>query len=246
MPQNFKIVVEYDGTDLHGWQRQKNESTVQGQIEKALSTMTQQDVAVVGSGRTDAGVHAIGQVAHFKCDTRLTAEEFLNGLNSLLPPPIAVMACQKVDDGFHARYDVKKKRYQYRIVNRPQPTAIYRQYHWHIRRALQVEAMQQATRFLVGRHDFGAFEGTGSPRSHRIRNVFNAGWQRRHRQRLDFDIEADGFLRYMVRSLVGTLVEVGLGKISVVAFQEILDSKDRSRAGPTAPPQGLFLMKVEY
>lgn len=244
--KNFKLTIEYDGTDYHGWQRQKSVRTCQQEIEKAICTMTGRKIAVVGSGRTDAGVHALGQVASFKCATQLKPEEFLRGLNSLLPESIVIRSCEQVDQNFHARYDVKSKTYQYRILNRRLPAAIQRQYTWHIRQMLDLEAMDRAAGHLVGRHDFKAFEGTGSPRSNAVRHVLRASFFRRDQDYLVFEIEADGFLRFMVRNLVGTLVEVGKGKISPQEFKEILASQDRSKAGATAPAQGLFLMEVKY
>jgi tRNA pseudouridine38-40 synthase len=244
--KNFKLTIEYDGTDYHGWQRQKSVRTVQQEIEKAVGTMTGRQITVIGSGRTDAGVHALGQVANFKCATHLKPEAFLKGLNSLLPEAVVIRSCEQVEQNFHARYDVKSKAYQYRILNRQLPAAIQRQYAWHIRRLLDLEAMNRAAGHLVGRHDFTAFEGTGSPRSNAVRHVVSASFSRRNQDYLVFGIEADGFLRFMVRNIVGTLVEVGKGKISPQEFKEILASKNRSRAGATAPALGLFLMGVKY
>jgi tRNA pseudouridine38-40 synthase len=244
--KNFKLTIEYDGTDYHGWQRQKSVRTFQQEIEKAICTMTGRKIAVVGSGRTDAGVHALGQVANFKCTTHLKPEEFFRGLNSLLPKSIVIRSCEQVHQNFHARYDVKSKTYQYRILNRKLPAAIQRQYAWHIRQRLDLAAMDRAAGHLVGRHDFKAFEGTGSPRSNAVRHVLTANFCRRDQDYLVFEIKADGFLRFMVRNIVGTLLEVGKGNISPQAFKEILASQDRSRAGATAPAQGLFLMEVEY
>jgi tRNA pseudouridine38-40 synthase len=244
--KNFKLTIEYDASAYHGWQRQTNEKTIQQEIEKAVSTMTGRKITVVGSGRTDAGVHAFGQVANFKCDTRLTPGEFLRGLNSLLPACIVIRGCELVQENFHARYDVKSKIYQYRILNRNLPAAIQRQYAWHIRQPLNIDAMRFAAAELIGEHDFTAFEGTGSPRSSPIRRVIKANITLQGEDYLVFEIEADGFLRFMVRNIVGTLVAVGMGKISPQDFKEILLSKDRSQASATAPPHGLFLKEVIY
>jgi len=246
MLKNIKLTIEYDGTFYHGWQRQKSDPTFQAEIEKAISTMMGHSITVIGSGRTDAGVHALGQVANFKCDTRLGPQELLNGLNALLPDCMVVKNCEEVHENFHARYDAKRKTYRYRILNRNLPIAIQRQYAWHIRRRLDTAVMRQASSYLVGRHDFKAFEGTGSPRSHSKRQVFKADIIRQNEDYLIFEIQADGFLRFMVRNIVGTLVEVGRGKISPGDFKDILLSKDRSRAGATAPAQGLFLVEVKY
>jgi tRNA pseudouridine38-40 synthase len=244
--KNFKITIEYDGSRYCGWQRQNNDPTIQEAIEKALMKMTDQKISVIGSGRTDAGVHAYGQVANFKCDTTLTTSDFRGGLNSLTPEDIVIAECEAVADEFHARFSVTSKIYHYRILNRSNPSAIMRQYAWHIRKTLDLDDMRTAIPHLLGSHDFKAFEGAGSPRSHTVRNVMNANLTKVDDGYLVFEIEADGFLRYMVRNIVGTLVEVGLGKISPADVKHILDSKDRSRAAATAPAHGLFLKRVNY
>lgn len=244
--KTFKITVEYDGTEFHGWQRQKSDPTIQGAIEAALKTITGQSITVAGSGRTDAGVHALGQVASFSCSTRLSQRELASGLNALLPDAIVVLGCCQTDDSFHARFNAKAKTYHYRIVNRRLPPAIGRQYAWHIAKRLDRQSMRAALRPLVGRHDFSAFEAAGSPRAHATRTVIRAALKESQRDELVVVIEADGFLRHMVRNIVGTLVAVGLDKIPSDQIQAILRSKDRSRAGVTAPPQGLFLVSVTY
>ena len=246
MTKNFKITIEYDGTSYHGWQRQKNDRTVQEEIEKAIFTITGQEVSLTGSGRTDAGVHAYAQVANFKCETHLGPRDLLGGLNSLTDEDIVITSCEEVEASFHARYDVKSKVYVYKILNRPNPAAIFRQYAWHVRKKLDLEAMRAAISPLIGSHDFKAFEGAGSPRSHTTRSVFKARLLEEDDGYQAFEIEADGFLRFMVRNIVGTLVDVGLGKISPDEFKRILASKDRDQAGPTAPAHGLFLKKVRY
>jgi len=246
MARNFKLIIEYDGSRYHGWQRQKNEPSIQGEIENALERMTAQRVTVIGSGRTDAGVHAEGQVANFKCDTRLKPEAVMNGLNSLLAEDIKIKVCEQVDASFHARYDAKSKVYRYRILNRPTPAAIGRQYQWFIGRALDREAMQKAIAHIIGRHDFKAFEGSGSPRQSSTRQVYSADLFAHEGGLLIFHVEADGFLRYMVRNIVGTLVDVGLQKRTPHDFKQILDSKDRAQASATAPAQGLTLIRVNY
>ena len=243
--KNFKIAIEYDGSRYCGWQRQNHDPTIQAEIEKALKTITGQKISVVGSGRTDAGVHAYGQVANFKCDTRLNAHDFAGAINSLTPDDIVITGCEEVDGTFHARYSVKSKVYVYKILNRSHPAALYRQYAWHIRKELNLGAMRRAITHLIGSHDFKAFEGAGSPRSHTTRCVLGANLSKEAHCLL-FEIEADGFLRFMVRNIVGTLVEVGLGKLTPDDFKGVLTSRDRSQAGPTAPAQGLFLKKVNY
>jgi tRNA pseudouridine38-40 synthase len=244
--RTFKLIIEYDGSAFHGWQRQKNDRTVQETIENALAVMTRDPVTVIGSGRTDAGVHARGQVAGFKTRSRLDADAFLNGLNSLLPGDVVIRACEQMPGTFHARFDVLSKRYRYHILNRTIRPAIGRQFIWHIRKALDTAAMEEAAAVLIGTHDFKAFEGAGSPRDHTIRTVTASTVRNTGEGKITYDIEANGFLRFMVRNIVGTLVEVGLGKRPAKDLRTILQSKDRSRAGATAPPQGLFLMDVIY
>ena len=246
MRKNFKLIIEYDGSSYHGWQRQKNRKTIQGEIEKAIMTITGKKIALTGSGRTDAGVHAFGQVANFYCDTEISPEVFQRGLNSLMPKDIIIKECNTVNEKFHARYDAKTKTYQYRILNRTTPAAICRQYSWFIKKKLDLDAIQSAILHIIGTNDFKAFEGAGSPRSSTKRRVINADLQQKKKKYLIFEIEADGFLRFMVRNIVGTLLDVGLCKITPDDFKKILLSKDRNLAGATAPPHGLFLMNVKY
>ncbi|MFW5874907.1 MAG: tRNA pseudouridine(38-40) synthase TruA, partial [bacterium] len=178
--KNFKLTIEYDGTEFNGWQVQKTGRTVQGEIEAAISVMTQKKVRVTGSGRTDAGVHALGQTAHFRCQTGLGAKEFFFGLNSLLPPDIVIQSCEQVSPEFHAQYSVKEKTYRYNILNRPLPAAIGRQYAWHIREPLDTDAMQKAAEHLTGTHDFSAFENTGSPRTSSVRTISSSRFIKSH------------------------------------------------------------------
>ncbi len=246
MLKSFKLIIEYDGTAYHGWQRQKDLPTIQGEIENALAKMTAQNITLMGSGRTDAGVHAMAQVAHFKCHTRIPPQAFQRGLNSLLENDIVVKSCAQADQNFHARYNVKSKTYRYRILNRPLPEAIGRQYAWFIPQRLDAGAMRTAVAHILGSHDFKAFEGTGSPRSNTRRHIFKAELIQNAGDYLDIVIEADGFLKFMVRNIVGTLADVGRGKITARSFKEILISKNRNLAGATAPPHGLCLIKVTY
>ena len=244
--KTYKLTMEYDGTHYHGWQIQAGDITIQETLEKALSLMTGETVRVEGSGRTDAGVHALGQTASFKTDTRIPPEGFQAGLNSLLPEDIVILGCEEVKNDFHARFSAKTKTYQYRIYNQFLPLAVGRQYAWHIRKPLDVPAMTRAAAHLIGTHDFKSFEGAGSPRPHTVRTVLEAGVEKTGDGFVLFDITADGFLRYMVRNLVGTLVDVGTGKIPPERFKEILEAKNRDLAGATAPARGLFLVAVRY
>jgi tRNA pseudouridine38-40 synthase len=246
MLRNFKLTIEYDGSAYRGWQRQPNGPSIQSTIEDALKRMTRQTITLIGSGRTDAGVHALGQVANFTCDTRIEPDAFQRGLNSILPDDIVIKACNGVPTEFHSRFDVKSKQYHYHILNQRLPKAVGRHYAWWIRRPLDLEAMREATHYLLGRHDFKAFEGAGSPRSHTIRHIMRADFTDQPNGIIRFGVEADGFLRYMVRNIVGTLAAVGRGDIDASQFKAILLSKDRNKAAATAPAHGLFLVKVNY
>jgi tRNA pseudouridine38-40 synthase len=243
---NFKLTIEYDGGAFHGWQRQAGDRSVQGELEQAISRMTRQPITLIASGRTDAGVHAAGQVANFICVTHISPEAFEKGLNSMLGEAIVIHRCEIVPDSFHSRYDAVCKTYRYRIRNHRLPRAIGRQYHWHVRAPLDREAMQAASRHLLGRHDFTTFEGAGSPRQHSVREIQRAEWVPARDHCLDFFITANGFLRFMVRNIVGTLVEVGQAKRSSGDIPALLAARDRGLAGPTAPARGLCLMEVEY
>ncbi|MFZ7125914.1 MAG: tRNA pseudouridine(38-40) synthase TruA [Desulfobacterales bacterium] len=244
--KNFKLIVEYDGTAYAGWQRQKSDPTIQGAIEKAVHRISRQRVTVHGSGRTDAGVHALGQTAHFECATRLDAAVLQKALNALLPKDIVIRDCAEAPKTFHARFDARAKTYRYRIDNRSTRPAIGRGYAWHIRKPLDLAAMAAALPHIRGTHDFKAFEGSGSPRSHTIRTVNRADLETGENGRVVFEVNANGFLRFMVRNLTGTLVEVGLGKLEPDEVGRILFSGDRRQAGATAPPHGLFLVEVQY
>ncbi len=243
---NFKLIIEYDGAAYCGWQRQAGDPTLQETIEIALSVMTKETIRVIGSGRTDAGVHALGQTAHFHTRSAIPSQGFQAGLNSLLPDDIVIRACVPVPDDFHARFHARHKTYRYTIRNQPLPAAIGRQYAWHIRKPLDIAAMQAAADHIIGTHDFKSFEGTGSPRADTIRTVLTADVMQTPAGDAVFEVVATGFLRYMVRNLTGTLVQVGLGKISTDDFKAVLEARDRHRAGPTAPPHGLSLVSVFY
>ncbi len=244
--KNFCLIIEYDGTGYHGWQRQPQSPTIQGTIENALATMTRQKVKLIGSGRTDAGVHALGQVANFRCQTRLDAEALQKGLNSLLPEDITICHCRQVALDFHARYNASGKVYRYQIANQAVRPAIGRQYCWWIRRQLNIDAMRDTLQLFIGRHDFKSFEAAGSPRSHSVRHIVRANLDIDNQGLIRITIEADGFLRYMVRNMVGSLAAVGLGKLAPEAIARLLAARDRRQAPPTAPARGLTLLKVNY
>ena len=246
MRKNFRLTIEYDGTLYQGWQRQPKGPSIQREIEAAIATMTRQKITLTGSGRTDAGVHAQGQVANFICHTLLEPAELIKGLNSILPADIVIRDCRLAAPQFHARFDARSKSYRYTIINQPLRPAIGRQYAWWLKAPLDLAAMQSAAVFLLGEHDFKAFEGTGSPRAHTRRHVMRAVWIAAPRDHKVFEIQANGFLRYMVRNIVGTLVAVGQNKIMPDQLKRILDSKDRGQAAATAPAHGLQLVSVLY
>jgi tRNA pseudouridine38-40 synthase len=243
---NFRLTIEYDGSGYHGWQRQADAATIQSEIETAIQILVQKPITLIASGRTDSGVHARGQVAHFHCQTRLPPAQLQRGLNSLLPDDIVIRECAEAPDSFHARYDARGKIYHYHILNDPVPIALGRQYVWHIERHLNTDHMVLGLKTLVGTHDFKAFESTGSTRTHTIRTIFDATIRIENGGKLVIEVLGNGFLRCMVRNIVGTLVDVGTGRFQPDRIEEILLSEDRRQAGTTAPAHGLFLMKVLY
>ncbi len=244
--RNIKLLIEYEGTNYHGWQVQPNGLTIQEVIEEKIGVLTGQRGRLIASGRTDAGVHALGQVANFQTSSRIPTEAFWRGLNSLLPRDIIIKSAVEADPDFHAQFGVKRKTYCYWILNREPPSAIYRNYSWHVSPPLDHRAMQEASGNLLGKRDFSSFQAAHPDTIDPMREVFKAEWSLRRENFLCFTVEADGFLKHMVRNLVGTLVEVGKRKISGEEFKQIIKARDRSKAGVTAPPQGLFLVGVEY
>ncbi len=242
----IKLLIEYDGTNYQGWQVQTKGPTIQGILEEKLGLLTGGPIQLFGSGRTDSGVHALGQVAHFKTQGQMDIQSMQRALNSLLPHDIVIRKIEEVDEGFHARKQSKSKIYEYRILNRNLRSAFHRGYIWHIPQKLNLAEMKKSTRWLIGEHDFSSFRSVGTPTRTAVRRVIRAEWKRGRGGLVRFEIEANGFLKQMVRSIVGTLVEVGKGKINPEEFQKILTLKDRKKAGPTAPAHGLFLREVKY
>jgi tRNA pseudouridine38-40 synthase len=243
--RNIRLIVEYDGTAYCGWQRQENGLSIQEVLERCIGRMTGERIQLNGSGRTDAGVHALGQVANFRTCSRLGEWNLLMGINSLLPPDIAVREVRDVDPDFHARFAARRKTYLYRICNRPVRSALERHYAWFVWEPLALERIEAGLSRLIGTHDFTSFCATHSDGADRIRTVLRASVVRAG-EIVEISMEADGFLRYMVRTIVGTLVEVGRGKIPPERITAILAARDRRLAGMTAPPQGLFLKDVTY
>ena len=241
----IKLILEYDGGAYAGWQRQPNRPTIQEAVETAIEGITQQKVPVIGAGRTDAGVHALGQVASFRIDRSMTPREWTRALNAHLPDAIVVQSATLVDDLFHARYSAKGKLYEYRLLNREERPALDRQYCWHIHKPLNDAAMNQAAMPLIGSYDFSSFQTQPTDNDDPICRIQHLTVFR-HGHELRIEVYADRFLKQMVRSIVGTLVEVGLAKRPPDSLTEILHARDRSAAGKTAPPQGLFLMRVDY
>jgi tRNA pseudouridine38-40 synthase len=244
--RNLKLTLEYDGTLYHGWQRQKNAPTIQETVENALTRLTGEAIRVIGSGRTDAGVHALGQVASFHTGSALPLSAFLNGLNALLPVDIAILEVTEAPREFHARKLARAKTYTYSILNRSIRSPLNQYYSWWISQPLDLMAMREAAAVLQGEHNFKAFQASGSSIKNPIRRVLDAGWERAEGNMLAFSITATGFLRGMVRSLVGTMVEIGRGKRPPGDLAVLLETGERRRAGATAPPQGLFLVEVLY
>jgi tRNA pseudouridine38-40 synthase len=248
MPEekNIKLILEYDGSRYHGWQRQTGMTTIQEVVEEKIKTMTGETVNVIASGRTDAGVHALYQVANFKTCTHLPPVTLRKGLNALLPEDIFVKQVDDVPMDFNSRYSAKTKIYEYRILNRKEPDIFLRLYAWHISAALNLEKMARCLSQLLGRHDFTSFKSSGSGIVNPVREMTKADMIGPEDDLLHFLFEADGFMRHMVRNIIGTVVEVGRGKIDVDAFMDIFHSRDRKKAGLKAPPQGLFLKMVKY
>lgn len=246
MKRNFKLVLEYDGSQYHGWQRQQGVLTIQEIFESQLAIIFGEPTRLRASGRTDAGVHARGQVINFYANTSLQPGEIQRGLNSLLPSDIVVLYAEEVVHAFHARFSAASKIYEYRILNRPAPSALERQFVWHIRRPLERSAMAECLEIIVGHHDFSAFMASGSPVASTERSMYRATLEAPDEDHLIFMFEANGFLRHMVRNLVGTLVEVGRGKLTREDFLGILAGKDRRLAGMTAPARGLYLVSVRH
>jgi tRNA pseudouridine38-40 synthase len=246
MTRNIKMVLEYDGTRYHGWQRQANGLTIQEILEEGISTITQEDIRVVGSGRTDAGVHALGQVANFRTNSNIRARGLLQGINSLLPADIVVKELAETDASFHARYSAKSKTYMYQIYRGAVRSALYRDCAWFVHGTLDVEKMREAAQLLLGTFDFSSFCSANCGIRNHVRTLMGVDMVMDRRGMVKFSIEADGFLKYMVRNIVGTLVDVGRGKLSGAELFRIVEAKDRRRAGQTAPAQGLFLKEVKY
>ncbi|MEO8523008.1 MAG: tRNA pseudouridine(38-40) synthase TruA [Acidobacteriota bacterium] len=246
--RNLKVTVQYDGTDLVGWQRQAGGTSVQALLEDALAPFDGRRVVVHGAGRTDAGVHALAQVATFGLTNSIAPAALVRALNGVLVPQVRIIAAEEADPGFHARFSATGKIYEYRIVNAPLLSPFLHRYAWHVPQPLDLEAMRAAAARLVGTHDFASFQGSGSFVVSTERTVRALAWEDGggYDLPLVMRIEGDGFLRHMVRNIAGTLVEVGAGRWTAAEMEGILAARDRRRSGRTAPPHGLFLARVLY
>ena len=244
--RNIRLVLAYDGTRYHGWQRQKNGLTIQAVIEERLQLMTQSPVKLLASGRTDAGVHALNQVCNFKTPSQIPIDTLKRGLNALLPPDVLIKDAAVVPLEFHSRYRAKSKIYEYRILNRENPDIFRRNVLWHIRFPLHVKTMSECLSIIKGTHDFSAFKSSGSANIDPVRTILRTRIESDEDGILRIIVEGDGFLRHMVRNIVGTLVEAGTDRMDLERFAEVLELGDRRMAGRKAPPQGLFLVAVKY
>ncbi len=244
--RTLKLTVQFDGTDYHGWQIQPDDRTVQQVLTRSLEEILNEPVTLHGSGRTDAGVHALGQVAHVGTTSGIGTAAVVRAVNSRLPPDIAVTAAEEVPADFHARYSARSRVYWYLIWNAPQRSVFFNRYAWHITQQLDLASMRDAAAGLVGTHDFTSFKGADKDDVNPTRHVERVRFKRTRRSLIVFEIRANAFVRHMVRNIIGTLVDVGRGRLTAGTFSDILQACDRTCAGMTAPPHGLFLKNVLY
>ncbi|UPA30547.1 tRNA pseudouridine(38-40) synthase TruA [Terrisporobacter glycolicus] len=242
--RNLKLTIQYDGTKYCGWQKQPNSSGIQGTIEYAIYEITKEKVNIIGSGRTDAGVHALGQVANFKTNSNIPAARIPDALNAKLPKDISIIDCQEVSDDFHSRYSATGKIYRYLIYNKPYRSPLYKDISYHVRYDLDIQKMRVEAQSLLGTHEFKGFMSSGSSVKDTVRTIHNISIEESG-DLIVLEVEGNGFLYNMVRILVGTLVDIGRGRIDK-PLEEIIASQDRGEAGHTAPAHGLFLKKVHY
>ena len=242
----FRISLAYEGTDFVGWQRQPAGTSVQGLLEDALRELDARDVTVIGAGRTDAGVHALEQVAAFTLEREIAPDTLVRALNVRLPATVRVVTAAVARADFHPQFDAVSKTYRYRLWNDAVLPPFERRYAWHVIGALDVNAMQQAAAVLLGSHDFAAFQAADSDAKTTEREIVQSDIRRLQPALLEYEITGNGFLRHMVRTIVGSLVDIGRGRCSPEWLHEVLRSRDRRQAGRTAPPHGLFLVRVNY
>ena len=261
--RNIKLLIEYDGTNYCGWQRQPNGITIQEIMENTLLKITNppspppskggeeggvsssKRIPIIASGRTDSGVHALGQVANFKIDSQMDDISFKKAFNSLLPKDIVIKDAVTVEDNFHSQHNAKSKIYRYCILNRSYSSAFDYKYSWLIKQPLDIDAMKEAASFLIGTLDFSSFRSSTCEAKNPVRTLHRLEIENTE-DKIFFWFEADGFLKQMVRNIMGTLVYVGNGRFKAITMKKILENRNRTSAGPTAPPQGLFLVEVKY
>jgi tRNA pseudouridine38-40 synthase len=243
--RNIKLTIEYDGTFYHGWQSQTNACAVQDVVSEAVSRLTGEECKLTGSSRTDTGVHALGQTANFYTSSKIPADKFSYAINSFLPEDIVIKKSEEVSLDFHSRFSAQGKRYKYLIYNSTFPSALLRHRAWHVGPVLDAEAMNRASKAFLGEHDFAAFSAAGSSVKSTVRTILDVSVAR-EADMIELQIAGNGFLYNMVRIIAGTLAEVGKGKILPEDLPAIIGSRDRKKAGITAPPHGLYLMEVHY
>ena len=243
--RTIKLTIEYDGKDFNGWQKQPTKLNIQGEIERAIELITGEQVDLTASGRTDAGVHALAQVANFKTNSNLPVEKFAVAINSKLKKSIRIQKAEEVEERFHARYNCRQKTYRYIINNTEEGSAIYRNLEYFVPVKLNVEKMKQAIKYFEGEHDFKGFKASGTSSKSSVRTIYKTNIEEKD-GRIIIELTGNGFLYNMVRIISGTLVDVGLEKIKPEEITEIINSKDRTRAGKTLPPYALYLVEVEY
>lgn len=242
----YKLTIEYDGTPFVGWQEQKGQLSVQSVVEKALNTYLRQKIKVFASGRTDTGVHALGQVAHFDVDQKLNKRKTVYSLNALMRPyPVVIRKMELVDDNFHARFSAKQRTYLYRIQNTPFPPALNVGRVWHVNQKLDVKKMNEAAKLLIGKHDFSTFRAANCQAKSPIKTL-DVLSIKRVGEEVRITVSAKSFLYHQVRNFAGALVKVGLGKWSIADFEKAFKACDRTKGAETAPAEGLYFMKVEY
>ena len=242
----YKIIIEYDGTDFVGWQKQENGPSIQSSLEDAIKKITSETVSVFGAGRTDSGVHAKGQVAHFEFSKNISLDNIRDGINQhLRPQPIAILEVKEVNDDFHARFSAKLRTYEYLMINRRAPLTFNKNLAWGIFKKLNMDAMKEAASIFVGKHDFNAFRSIDCQSSSSIKTIQRCSIETND-QHIILSVAAKSFLHSQVRIMTGTLVEVGKGKFNLSDVKDIIKSRDRSKAGATAPAQGLYLLNVDY
>lgn len=243
--RNIKLTIEYDGAKFGGWQKQSTKLNIQGEIEQAIKEITGEEIELTASGRTDSGVHSLGQIANFKTNSKIEIEKIPYAINSKLKKSIVIKNAEEVEENFHARYNCKGKKYKYVINNSSQGTAIYRGLECHIPQKLDVAKMQEAIKHFEGEHDFKGFRASGTSSKSSVRTIYKAE-VKQDGERIIIELTGNGFMYNMVRIISGTIVDVGLGKIKPNEIPEIIKSKDRNKAGKTLPAHGLYLVEVYY